>query len=55
MDPMTERVIEDGFWLLVLMALIGFFWFHDRARVEPIALRGLSGSRKIRRRSRFNA
>ncbi len=32
MDAMTERVIEDGVWLLVLMALIGFFWFHDRGK-----------------------
>ncbi len=32
MDPMMERVIEDGFWLLVLMALIGFFWFHERGK-----------------------
>jgi hypothetical protein len=32
MDPMTQRVIEDGVWLLVLMALIGSFWFRDRCK-----------------------
>jgi hypothetical protein len=32
MDPMTQRVIEDGVWLLVLMVLIGFFWFHERGK-----------------------
>jgi preprotein translocase subunit YajC len=30
MDPMAERVIEDGFWLVLLIAVIGFFWFRHR-------------------------
>jgi hypothetical protein len=30
MAPMTERVIEDGSWLLLLIAVIAFFWFHQR-------------------------
>jgi len=28
MDPMAERVIEDGYWLVLLIAVIGFFWFY---------------------------
>jgi hypothetical protein len=30
MDPLTERVFEDRFWLVLLMAVIAFFWFHHR-------------------------
>jgi hypothetical protein len=30
MDPLTERVFEDRFWLVILMAIISFFWFHHR-------------------------
>jgi hypothetical protein len=30
MDPLTERVFEDNFWLGILMAVIAFFWFHHR-------------------------
>jgi hypothetical protein len=28
MDPLTERVLEDRFWWVILMAVIAFFWFH---------------------------
>jgi hypothetical protein len=28
MDPLTERVLEDNYWLVLLMAAIAFFWFH---------------------------
>jgi hypothetical protein len=34
MDPTTERVIEDGFWLVLLMAVIAFFWFHHRDKQQ---------------------
>jgi hypothetical protein len=30
MDPLTERVFEDKSWLVILMAVIAFFWFHHR-------------------------
>ncbi|HLJ30147.1 MAG TPA: hypothetical protein VKY85_25800 [Candidatus Angelobacter sp.] len=29
---MTERVIEDGFWLVVLAAVLAFFWFHRQGK-----------------------
>lgn len=29
MDPLTERVFEDAYWLVILMAMIAFFWFHN--------------------------
>lgn len=32
MDPLTERVFEDSLWLVILMAMIAFFWFHDRGK-----------------------
>jgi hypothetical protein len=28
MDPLIERVLEDNFWLVLLIAVIAFFWFH---------------------------
>ena len=27
MDPLTERVFEDNYWLVLLMAVIAFFGF----------------------------
>ena len=30
MYPLTERVFEDKFWLVILMAVVAFFWFHHR-------------------------
>jgi hypothetical protein len=32
MALINERVIEDGFWLVLLMAVIAFFWFHRRGK-----------------------
>jgi hypothetical protein len=32
MDPLTERVFEDWFWLVILMALIGFLWLRHRGK-----------------------
>lgn len=32
MALINERVIEDGFWLVLLMALTAFFWFHRRGK-----------------------
>jgi hypothetical protein len=29
MEPLTERVFEDAYWLVILMAMIAFFWFHN--------------------------
>jgi hypothetical protein len=29
MDPLIERVLEDSFWLVLLIAVIAFFWFHQ--------------------------
>jgi hypothetical protein len=28
MDPMIDRVIEDGFSFLLFIAVLAFFWFH---------------------------
>ncbi len=38
MDPLTERVFEDRFWFVILMAIISFVWFHHRDKrvVEPM-------------------
>jgi len=30
MDPLTERVFEDRFWFVILMAVISLVWFHHR-------------------------
>lgn len=48
MDPLTERVFEDRFWLAILMAVIAFFWFHHREQegVEPMARSGGENSRE---------
>ena len=29
MALINQRVIEDGLWLVLLMAIIAFFWFHQ--------------------------
>jgi len=34
MDPLTERVFEDNYWLVLLMAVIAFFWFHHWNRAQ---------------------
>jgi len=28
MMQMTGRVIEDGFWFVLLTAVLSYFWFH---------------------------
>ena len=30
MNLRTERVFDDKSWLVILMAVIGYFWFHHR-------------------------
>jgi hypothetical protein len=36
MDPLTERVFEDNCWLVILMAVIAFFWFHHRDKGRSV-------------------
>jgi len=40
MDPLTERVIEDGSWLVLLMAAIAFFWFHHSGKWQASGSNG---------------
>jgi hypothetical protein len=32
---LAERVIEDGFSFLLLIAVLAFLWFHDWHRRRP--------------------
>jgi hypothetical protein len=29
---MTEQVLENGSWFVVLAAVLSFFWFHHRGK-----------------------
>lgn len=30
MFAITERIVEDGGWFLILIGVLSFFWFHHR-------------------------
>ena len=45
MVPMTEQIVQDGFWFLLLVAGLAFMWFHfgHREHHEPSQTRRKAG------------